>query len=165
MEQAPGIVITGASGRMGQMLIREVLASDTARLIGAVDRPGHDWIGKDLGVAMGGASMGVTVTDDPLEAFANAQAIIDFTSPDASVAHADIAAQARAVHVIGTTGFAPEHLERLDAAARHATIIRAGHMNATKTNPGAHSNSVGIRSILNRNSGKASSNSTNRLTK
>ncbi len=128
MEQAPGIVITGASGRMGQMLIREVLASDTARLIGAVDRPGHDWIGKDLGVAMGGASMGVTVTDDPLEAFANAQAIIDFTSPDASVAHADIAAQARAVHVIGTTGFAPEHLERLDAAARHATIIRAGNM-------------------------------------
>ena len=128
MEQTPGIVITGASGRMGQMLIKEVQASSAARLIGAVERPGHAWVGQDLGVAMGGHETGVPVTDDPLEAFAKAQAIIDFTSPDATVAHADIAAQARAVHVIGTTGFAPEHLTRLDAAARHATIIRAGNM-------------------------------------
>ena len=128
MDQTPGIVITGASGRMGQMLIKEVMDSDAARLIGVVERPGHDWVGKDLGVAMGGSETGVIVTDDPLEAFASAQAIIDFTSPDATVAHADIAAQARAVHVIGTTGFAPEHLKRLDAAARHATIIRAGNM-------------------------------------
>ncbi len=128
MEQTPGIVITGASGRMGQMLVKEVLASDAMRLIAAVERPGHDWIGQDLGVAMGRGELDVLVTDDPLAAFANAQAIIDFTSPDATVAHADIAAQARAVHVIGTTGFAAEHLKRLDAAARHATIIRAGNM-------------------------------------
>lgn len=128
MDQAPGLVVTGVSGRMGQMLARTVLGAETARLVGAVERAGHDWIGRDLGEAMGGAPCGITVTDDPLEAFAKAQGILDFTAPDASVRFAGIAAQARAVHVIGTTGFAPEQLEQIAAAARHAVIVRAGNM-------------------------------------
>ena len=60
----PGIVITGASGRMGQMLIRSVSENDRMRLAGAVERKGHDWVGRDVGEAMGGAALGVTVTDD-----------------------------------------------------------------------------------------------------
>lgn len=128
MEEIPGIVVTGASGRMGRMLVAEVMASKIARLSGAIERTGHDWIGCDLGEAMGGQALGVIVTDDPLEAMANAQALIDFTSPSASVANAAICAQARAVHVIGTTGLSDEDIERIDAAARHATIVRAGNM-------------------------------------
>ena len=57
-----------------------------------------------------------------------AQALIDFTSPEATVANAAVCAQARAVHVVGTTGLSEEHIAKLDAAARHATIIRAGNM-------------------------------------
>lgn len=124
----PGIVITGVSGRMGQMLVKTILSSDKVRLVGAVERSGHDWAGRDLGEAMGGTALGVSVTDDPLEAFAKAHAVIDFTSPAATVNFADLAAQARAVHVIGTTGLEDEHLKRLKAAARHAVIIRAGNM-------------------------------------
>ena len=77
---------------------------------------------------MGGAAVGVIVTDDPLEAFAKAQAVIDFTSPKATVEFAALAAQARCVHVVGTTGLEPEHHAKLDAAARHAVIIQAGNM-------------------------------------
>jgi 4-hydroxy-tetrahydrodipicolinate reductase len=128
MGSLPGIVITGGSGRMGRMLIETVRASDKARLVGVTERPGHDWIGADIGAAMGGAELGVKVTDDPLEAFANAQAVIDFTSPAATVAHAELTAQARAVHVIGTTGFSADEVHHLDAAARHAVIVRAGNM-------------------------------------
>lgn len=128
MDELPGVVITGASGRMGRMLIDEVLGSEALRLVGAVERPGHDWIGRDLGEALGRPPLGVTVTDDPLEAFARAAAIIDFTTPEASVAHAALAAQARAVHVIGTTGLSGDDLKKVAAAARHATIIRAGNM-------------------------------------
>lgn len=128
MNERPGIVITGASGRMGRMLIETVLASDKARLVGCVERPGHPWIGRDAGEAMGRGPVGVTVTDDPLEAFAKAQAVIDFTAPAATVEFAALAAQARAVHVIGTTGLEPEHLARIAAAARHAVIVRAGNM-------------------------------------
>lgn len=126
--QRPGVVVTGASGRMGQMLIRLILDSDHLRLVGALDRAGHDWIGQDIGTAMGGAPAGVTVSDDVVTAIAQAQAVIDFTSPDATVAFAELTAQARAVHVIGTTGLEQRHLDALAAAARHAPIIRAGNM-------------------------------------
>ncbi|SMO72222.1 4-hydroxy-tetrahydrodipicolinate reductase [Paracoccus laeviglucosivorans] len=126
--EKPGIVVTGVSGRMGQMLARIVLASDKARLVGVTVRPGNPWAGRDLGEAMGGPAIGLTVTDDPVQAIASAQAVIDFTTPDTSVAIAELTAQARAVHVIGTTGFEPAHLAKLKAAARHAPIIRAGNM-------------------------------------
>lgn len=124
----PGLVVTGVSGRMGQMLVRTIAASGRARLVGAVERAGHAWVGRDLGEAMGGAATGVTVTDDPLEAFASAQGVIDFTAPAATVDFAALAAQARLVHVIGTTGLEAEHLARIRAAARHAVIVRAGNM-------------------------------------
>ncbi|MDO8883164.1 MAG: 4-hydroxy-tetrahydrodipicolinate reductase [Pseudotabrizicola sp.] len=128
MQTLPGIVVTGASGRMGQMLIRTIAASDKARLVGCLERSGHAWIGRDIGDCMGGASIGVLVTDDPLEAFARAQGVIDFTAPAATVEFAALAAQARAVHVIGTTGLEPGHIAAIDAAARHAVIVRAGNM-------------------------------------
>ncbi|WP_439331657.1 4-hydroxy-tetrahydrodipicolinate reductase [Pelagivirga sediminicola] len=124
----PGIAVTGASGRMGQMLIRTIQDSGRAHLVGAVERKGHAWIGQDVGTAMGGAAMGVTVTDDALEAFAPAQAIIDFTAPAATVAFSKLAAQARAVHVIGTTGFSSDELDALKPAARHCAQVRAGNM-------------------------------------
>jgi 4-hydroxy-tetrahydrodipicolinate reductase len=128
MTELPGIVITGGSGRMGQMLIRTVLDSDAARLVGVVEREGHDWIGRDVGTAMGGTEVGVMVTDDPLEAFAKARAVIDFTAPAATVGYAALAAQARAVHVIGTTGLSEEDLKAIAVAARHAIVVRAGNM-------------------------------------
>jgi 4-hydroxy-tetrahydrodipicolinate reductase len=128
MTHKPGIVVTGASGRMGQMLIATISASDRAHLVGAVERSGHAWIGRDVGAAMGGPDIGVTVTDDPLDAFARAQAIIDFTAPEATLEFAQLAAQARAVHVIGTTGMTDDQLARLKPAARHAVIVRAGNM-------------------------------------
>lgn len=128
MGELPGIVITGASGRMGQMLLRTVLASDKARLVGAVERKGNPWVGRDVGEMLGGQPISVSVTDDPLEAFARAQAVIDFTAPAATVEFAALAAQARAVHVIGTTGLEAAHLAQISAAARHAVIVRAGNM-------------------------------------
>lgn len=128
MADSPGLVVTGASGRMGQTLIRLAAESDKLRLVACVERAGHAWIGRDVGEAMGGAAIGVTVTDDPLEAFARAQAVVDFTSPNATVEFAALAAQARAVHVIGTTGLEAEHLAKIEAASRHAVIVRAGNM-------------------------------------
>ena len=128
MTDIPGVVVTGVSGRMGQMLVRELEKSDRLRLVGAVERAGHDWVGRDVGVCMGGQDIGVTVTDDALNAFSRAQAVIDFTAPAATVAFAELAAQARAVHVIGTTGLAEGDLAKIAAAARHAVVVRAGNM-------------------------------------
>ena len=128
MAHLPGIVVTGASGRMGQMLVRSLLASDKACLAGCLEQPGHAWVGRDVGAALGGAPVGVMVSDDPLELFATAQAVVDFTAPVATVAFAALAAQARLVHVIGTTGLGPVDLAAIGRAAHHAVIVRAGNM-------------------------------------
>lgn len=128
MTDKPAIAVVGASGRMGQTLIRLIAAGDRATLAGATERAGHAWIGKDLGVCMGSEKNGVIVSDEPLEVFAQAQGVVDFTSPAASVEHAALAAQARLVHVIGTTGLTDGDLAKIKAAARHAVIVRAGNM-------------------------------------
>ena len=128
MADTVGIAVMGASGRMGQMLIDTIMASDKAHLAGVTVRPGHAWIGRDLGEAMGKAPTGVRVADDPLEVIVTAQAVIDFTTPAATLAHAQLTAQARCVHVIGTTGLSDSDIAALDAAARHAVIVRAGNM-------------------------------------
>ena len=123
-----GVVVTGASGRMGQMLINTVAQSDRMNLVGAIERSGHPWLGQDIGLSMGMAEIGVTVEEDPLPSFSKANCVIDFTSPDATMEFAALAAQARIVHVIGTTGMDDKHFEKIARAARHATIIRAGNM-------------------------------------
>lgn len=128
MSDQVAIAVVGCFGRMGQMLIRAIDEREDCVLSGVTERAGHDWIGRDLGEAMGGGARGITVMDDPLEVFAKTQAVLDFTSPAATVEHANLAAQARLVHVIGTTGLEASHLASLSAAARHAIIVRAGNM-------------------------------------
>ncbi|MDZ7905240.1 MAG: 4-hydroxy-tetrahydrodipicolinate reductase [Cypionkella sp.] len=122
------VVITGATGRMGQMLLREVAAHPDMHIAGAIERAGNPHIGRDIGAVLGGPDMGVAITDDALAVFATAHAVIDFTAPEATVEFAALAAQARIVHVVGTTGLQAEHHAKLDAAARHAVIVQAGNM-------------------------------------
>ena len=128
MSETTGIAVMGASGRMGQMLIQAIKENENAHLVGVTERAGHNWIGHDLGECLGGAANGITVSDDPLEVLAHSHAVVDFTSPEATVLHSELAAQARITHVIGTTGLEDAHLTKIAAAARHAIVVRAGNM-------------------------------------
>lgn len=128
MTDIPRIAITGASGRMGQMLINHVIASDRVTLSGAIEREGHAWVGKDIGEAMGGAPLGIIVTTDAATAIAQADAVIDFTAPAATLAFAGHAAAGGTVHVIGTTGMSDDEIAQLDAPAGRTVIVRAGNM-------------------------------------
>jgi len=123
------IVITGAAGRMGRTLIRQVMETPGCTVFGGTEPKGSDHVGADLGELAGlGKALGIKVSDDPLAVFAEADAVIDFTRPEASVDHAALAAQARIVHVIGTTGFEEAQTGKIEAAAQHATIIKEGNM-------------------------------------
>ncbi|MDX6805039.1 4-hydroxy-tetrahydrodipicolinate reductase [Terrihabitans sp. PJ23] len=122
------LVVVGAGGRMGRELMRAVLDNADCTLAGAIEREGSPLLGQDAGTLSGLAPCGVNVTDDPLPLFASAQGVLDFTSPAASVEFVALAAQARLVHVIGTTGFADADLARIQAAARHAVVVRSGNM-------------------------------------
>ncbi|MGB7242797.1 MAG: 4-hydroxy-tetrahydrodipicolinate reductase [Sulfitobacter sp.] len=128
MTKQMGVVVTGASGRMGQMLIQTIVDSDRADLTAAIERPGHDWLGRDVGVAMGGPNLGVTVTDDVAAAFAQADVVIDFTAPAATLAFAAQAAASGVAHVIGTTGMNDDEITALAPFAEKTAIVRAGNM-------------------------------------
>jgi 4-hydroxy-tetrahydrodipicolinate reductase len=122
------VTVAGASGRMGRTLIRALAESEDLRLAHALERSGHPDIGQDCGILAGLPPSGVMVSADALAALADSDAVLDFTAPAASVALADLAAQARIVHVIGTTGYSDDDMTRARAAARHAVIVKSGNM-------------------------------------
>lgn len=117
------IMIMGATGRMGQMLIQNIIAHPTARLTAAVERAGNERLG-----TAAGTGTDVVITDDVEAALAGADVVIDFTAPAATVALAQQAAATGVAHVIGTTGFSDNDLAAIAKAAQHNTIVRAGNM-------------------------------------
>lgn len=122
------LVVVGAAGRMGRTLVRVIAETPGAVLAGAVDRPGIAEIGGDAGELAGLGPNGIAVVDDPLPVFAKADGVLDFTAPAATIAFVELAAQARIVHVIGTTGLSTEDEARIKAAARHAVVVKSGNM-------------------------------------
>ncbi|WP_425500661.1 4-hydroxy-tetrahydrodipicolinate reductase [Phyllobacterium pellucidum] len=122
------LAVVGAGGRMGQTLIRLINETPGAVLAGAVERAGSPHIGRDAGEIAGVGTLGVEVTDDALGVFVGVEAVLDFTTPGATVEFSELAAQARIVHVIGTTGCSAEDDAKIHAAARHAVVIKSGNM-------------------------------------
>jgi 4-hydroxy-tetrahydrodipicolinate reductase len=122
------IIVAGAAGRMGRMVVRAVHEASDMTLTGALEREDSPWLGHDPCPLAGCPASSLKIVSDPLPLMLDADAIIDFSSPRATVEQAALAAQARIAHVIGTTGLSDEDLDKIDAAARHAPIVRSGNM-------------------------------------
>jgi 4-hydroxy-tetrahydrodipicolinate reductase len=122
------IAVLGAAGRMGQTLTRVLAETPGCTIAGGIEAKGSRHIGRDMGEVAGLPPLGLAITDDPLPIFAHADGVLDFTSPASTVEFAALAAQARIVHVIGTTGLSASDEARIEAAARHATVVKAGNM-------------------------------------
>ncbi len=127
-DAAMKLVVVGAAGRMGQALIRMVHEIEGVTLHAAVGRPGSPFIGKDAGEIAGLGPNGIAITDDPLAAFLHADGVLDFATPATTNEFAALAAQARIVHIIGTTGCSVEDEQKISAASRHARIVKSGNM-------------------------------------
>lgn len=122
------LVVVGAAGRMGRMLVATIHDTGGAALYSAADRPGSDAIGQDAGLLAGVGALGVLVTDDVARALDGADAVIDFTAPSATVALAKLAADRSVAHVIGTTGLTNADLAALADAAKRNVVVRSGNM-------------------------------------
>jgi 4-hydroxy-tetrahydrodipicolinate reductase len=122
------LAVLGAAGRMGQTLARAVAASEGCVLAAGIEAKGSPAVGRDLGETAGLGNLGIPITDDPLPVFADVDGVLDFTVPKATVGFAGLAAQARIVHIIGTTGLSAEDQAKIEAAARHAAIVKSGNM-------------------------------------
>ncbi len=122
------LVVMGAGGRMGRMLVRAVEGGENASLHAAVERPGSPFLGQDPGLLAGVAATGVRITDDIDAALEGADGVLDFTAPAATL---DVARRTGArglVHVIGTTGLSAAQLDELRALTRGARIVQSGNM-------------------------------------
>src|SRR5271167_405143 len=122
------VVVSGAAGRMGRMVVRTIHESDGLTLTGALERLDSPWLGADPAMLAGCPASSLAIVADPLPLLLEADAIVDFSSPAASVELAGLAAQARIADVIGTTGLDEADLDKIDAAARHAPIVLSGNM-------------------------------------
>jgi 4-hydroxy-tetrahydrodipicolinate reductase len=127
------IAVAGAAGRMGQMLVREIARTDGCTLAGALEGAGNTMIGREAGEVAGvgnshRALKGVKIVADTGVALANADAVIDFTVPAATVAHAKAAADKGVAMVIGTTGLDPQQTAAIHEAARRIPILWAANM-------------------------------------
>ncbi len=121
------VVVAGASGRMGRMLIEAVRASSDCQLTGALDQSGSPAIGQDA-TAFAGQSCGVLVTADLRAGLEGAQVLIDFTRPEGTLAHLAMCHELGVKAVVGTTGFTPEQKAKLGALAQHMAIVHAPNM-------------------------------------
>ena len=121
------IAIAGASGRMGQMLIEAVRASDDCVLTGALDVPSSPALGADATGFLGPQS-GVAITADLSAGLANADTLIDFTRPEGTLAHLRVCRALGVNVVIGTTGFSDAQKAEIAAAAKDIAIVMAPNM-------------------------------------
>jgi 4-hydroxy-tetrahydrodipicolinate reductase len=124
------IGIVGATGRMGQMLIKQVHATDGCTLVGATNRPTVDQKGKDVGELAGVGTIGVKLGDDAAALFKAAEVVIDFTVPAATLAHIKLAGEHGCNLIIGTTGLTGEHDTAIAEATKKVVIMQAPNMSA-----------------------------------
>ena len=122
------IAIAGAAGRMGQMLIKRIAATEGCSLAGAIESASSNALGRDAGEVAGTGPKGVKIVSDSAAAIGAAQVVIDFTVPAATVAHARIAADKGVAMVIGTTGLDPAQTALIHAAAKKVPIMWAANM-------------------------------------
>jgi 4-hydroxy-tetrahydrodipicolinate reductase len=121
------LVVAGASGRMGRMLIEAITQAPDCALVGALEHSQSPVLGHDAG-AFAGLNTGVTIQADVAAALQGADCLIDFTRPEGTVAHAAVAAQAGVAMVIGTTGFDDQQKAAIAQAATRVGVVMAPNM-------------------------------------
>ena len=122
------LVVAGAGGRMGRTLVKAIAASKGYTLSGALEDARSPLIGLDVGLLVGGTENGIKLVGDAGPLLDNADGIIDFTAPAATLAFAALAAKGRKVHVIGTTGLSAADEAKIKDAAKTAVIVKSGNM-------------------------------------
>src|SRR6185312_4059054 len=122
------LIVAGAGGRMGRALMRAISETQGAVVTGALEAPGSDLIGKDAGILAGLPANGIEVSADLWSLSANADGILDFTVPAATIANVAIAAQRGLVHVIGTTGLSASDMAVIRSVTSRAVVVQSGNM-------------------------------------
>ncbi|MGH7374845.1 MAG: 4-hydroxy-tetrahydrodipicolinate reductase [Candidatus Rokuibacteriota bacterium] len=122
------VVVAGAAGRMGSRLVALLQDETELRLVAALEAPGHGALGRDAGESAGVGRLTVPITADVEAVLAKDRILIEFSVPEASLAHARIVARQGGRAVIGTTGFTAAQREELKEIGRSVPILVSPNM-------------------------------------
>jgi 4-hydroxy-tetrahydrodipicolinate reductase len=122
------LIVAGAGGRMGRTLTRVIAETPGAVLAGALEAPGSELLGQDAGVLAGLPANGIKLSADLWSLSANADGILDFTVPAATIANVAIAAERGLVHIIGTTGLSGSDDAVIKSVTKRAIVVKSGNM-------------------------------------
>jgi len=122
------LIVAGAGGRMGRTLVKAIADNKDFTLAGALEDARSPLIGWDAGTLAGLPANGVKLAGDAAALLAQADGIVDFTAPAATVAFAALASKGGKVHIIGTTGLSAADDAKIKDAARSAVIVKSGNM-------------------------------------
>lgn len=122
------LIVAGAGGRMGRTLIRAISETPGATVAGALEAPGSELLGQDAGVLAGLPANGIELSCDLWSLSKEADGILDFTVPAATIANVAIAAQRGLVHVIGTTGLSASDNAVIRSVTSQAIVVQSGNM-------------------------------------
>ena len=121
------IGIAGCAGRMGRMLVQAVHLTPGAELAGGTEAAHSDAIGEDPSLLAGLPGLGLKIISDARALFEVSDAVVDFTVPAATVAHAALAAETGTALIPGTTGLSQEEQAFIEKAAGSAAIVQAAN--------------------------------------
>jgi len=119
------VAVSGAAGRMGKRLVSLAASDPELKLVGALEAPGHPDMGKDAGLVAGIGEIGVKIIR---KLPAGADALIDFSAPEATLDRLEEALKMGLAAVIGTTGLSEEGVSRIEAAAGRIAIVFSPNM-------------------------------------
>jgi 4-hydroxy-tetrahydrodipicolinate reductase len=127
-ERTLKLVVPGAAGKMGRMIVKVIAETPQMQLVGAVERPGSPQLGQDAGLVAGIGELGVKIEQELDPQLAGADAVIDFTAPSATAWTVGRAAEHEVAMVIGTTGLGDAEKRAIDKAAERIPIVLSANM-------------------------------------
>ena len=122
------VIINGACGRMGRLIIQGVNQQADMEIVGAIEYAEHPQIGSDAGVVAGIGEIGVAITSELNDALGNADVVIEFSKPEATLQHLKQVVDADKAMIIATTGFNPDELAAVKELASHIRCVMAPNM-------------------------------------
>ena len=122
------VIVVGATGRMGQTILKKIISDKSFKLVGATEVSNSKYLGIDVSKIIKSKKIGIDITDNIEKLFSKADVVIDFTLPEVTIKHAELASKNKIVHVIGTTGFSKAEEEKIILASKRAIIIKSGNM-------------------------------------
>jgi 4-hydroxy-tetrahydrodipicolinate reductase len=122
------VVVAGAAGRMGSRLVALLQQETELQLVAALEAPGHPALGRDAGESAGVGRIGIPIAADVEAALGRDRILIEFSVPEASLAHARLVERHGGRAVIGTTGFSAAQREELARIGRGAPLLVSPNM-------------------------------------